>query len=237
MRHKKSLIALRLGSLVFALLVGFALVATPVQAAPLIVGDTSLRMCKDGLDFWASSLVGGDFTIQVQTPGVSDVTTVTLPPGGVRIPFSLKYRQSVAVGTGPDNGLISAAPPDFVFHYPDWSLRTQDCLIFSLDDRINSDAFSGPVALYCTDGNGLEVWDIDPVTGAGTLAFTFSGSFETPTTNALLMKAGDIELWQLDTGEFQVNADAGEGKTYVFVFNGCPYDGNGYTANLDPNQQ
>jgi len=102
------------------------------------------------------------------------------------------------------------------------------------DGRINPESCPGPVALYCTD-NGLEVWDID-ADGVGTLAFTFSGSFGTPTTNSLLMKSGDIELWQLDTGEFQVNADQGEGKTYAFVFNGCPYDGNGYNANIDPNE-
>jgi len=101
------------------------------------------------------------------------------------------------------------------------------------DGRINDESCAGPVALYCTD-NALEVWAID-ADGAGSLAFTFSGSFETPATNTLLKKVGDIELWQLDTGEFQVNADAGEGKTYAFVFNGCPYDGNGYNVNLDPN--
>jgi len=102
------------------------------------------------------------------------------------------------------------------------------------DGRINSESCAGPVALYCGD-DGLEVWDID-ADGVGSLAFTFSGSFETPTTNALLMSAGDIQLWQLDTGEFQVNADAGEGKTYAFIFNGCPYDGGGYNANIDPNE-
>jgi len=102
------------------------------------------------------------------------------------------------------------------------------------DGRLNDDACAGPAALYCTD-NGLEVWDID-ADGVGTLAFTFSGSFETPTTNSLLMQAGDVQLWQLDTGEFQVNADAGEGKTYAFIFNGCPYDGAGYNANIDPNE-
>jgi len=103
------------------------------------------------------------------------------------------------------------------------------------DDRINSEACAGPVALYCA-GEGLEVWDVDPDTGAGTLAFTYSGSVEVPAVNTLLMSAGDIQLWILDTGEFQVNADAGEGKTYAFIFNGCPYNGGGYNANLDPNE-
>jgi len=102
------------------------------------------------------------------------------------------------------------------------------------DGRINSESCAGPVALYCGD-NGLEVWDV-AADGVGSLAFTFSGSFETPSSNALLMSASDIQLWQLDTGEFQVNADAGEGKTYAFVFNGCPYDGGGYNANIDPNE-
>jgi len=102
------------------------------------------------------------------------------------------------------------------------------------DDRINSASCAGPVALYCTD-NGLEVWDID-ADGVGTLAFTYNGSFDVPASNTLLQQVGDIQLWVLDSGEFQVNADAGEGKTYAFVFNGCPYDGGGYNANIDPNE-
>jgi len=108
------------------------------------------------------------------------------------------------------------------------------------DGRINADAVAGPVALYC-DGNTLEVWWVD-LYGDGYLAFTFSDFLAveaglTPfAINTLLKKFGSYELWFLTTGEFQVNADAGEGKTYAFVFNGCPYDGNGYNANIDPNE-
>jgi len=107
------------------------------------------------------------------------------------------------------------------------------CLID--DGRINAESCAGPVALYCDD-TGLEVWNIDPDTGEGSLAFTIDGNFPMPVSNALLKKVGDVELWHLTSGEFQVNADQGEGKTYAFVFNGCPYDGAGYNANIDPNE-
>jgi len=103
------------------------------------------------------------------------------------------------------------------------------------DGRINPESCAGPVALYCDD-TGLEVWNIDPETGEGSLAFTIDGNFPMPVSNTLLKKVGDVELWHLTSGEFQVNADQGEGKIYAFVFNGCPYDGAGYNANIDPNE-
>ena len=104
------------------------------------------------------------------------------------------------------------------------------------DGRINSEDCAGPVALYC-DGDELQVYNIDPDTGIGWLAFTFSAwPDHAPAANTLLASHASTELWHLKSGEFQVNADQGEGKTYAFLFNGCPYDGAGYHANLDPNE-
>ena len=106
----------------------------------------------------------------------------------------------------------------------------------SADGRINADDCAGPVALYC-DGDELQVYNVDPETGIGWLAFTFSGwPDDAPGVNTLLASKGSTQLWHLDSGEFQINADQGEGKTYAFVFNGCPYDGGAYHANLDPNE-
>lgn len=103
------------------------------------------------------------------------------------------------------------------------------------DGRLDRDACAGPVALYC-DGDTLAVWAIDSITGEGSLLLTFSDwPADAPESNTKLASVGSTQLWQLDTGEFQVNADAGEGKTYAFIFNGCPYDGGGYNANIDPN--
>src|SRR5689334_13409872 len=56
----------------------------------------------------------------------------------------------------------------------------------AVDGRINSDDCAGPVALYC-DGDELQVYDIDPETGIGALAFTFSGwPADAPAVNTLL---------------------------------------------------
>jgi hypothetical protein len=102
------------------------------------------------------------------------------------------------------------------------------------DGRLDPKAIAGPVALYC-DGDALSVYDTS--TGDGSLLFPFSGWPEgKPDVNTLLKQVGDVALWQLTTGEFQVNADGGEGKTYAFVFNGCPYDGKGYNVSIDPNE-
>ncbi len=104
-----------------------------------------------------------------------------------------------------------------------------------LDDRLDPDAIAGPVALYC-DGRTLNVYD--DTTGPGFLLFSFSDwPSSVPAVNTLLKQVGEVSLWQLTTGEFQINAPAGEGKTYVFIFNGCPYDGQGYNASIDPGEQ
>jgi len=147
---------------------------------------------------------------------VGDIFVIT---ANIYHPVTLDDTMSITVDCA--TGLPPVAP-----------VAAEPCLID--DGRINPETCAGPVALYCTD-DGLEVWDID-ADGVGSLAFTFSGDFDTPAVNTLLMSAGDIQLWALDSGEFQVNADQGEGKIYAFVFNGCPYDGAGYNANIDPNE-
>jgi len=160
------------------------------------------------------------------------------PSAGGSVVDQLNWYTTIPVGTQPGDVLLHSFYwiNDGVYAVTNspigWVCDTGE-IVFP-DDRINHEAIAGPVALYCTD-NGLEVWDID-ADGVGTLAFTYNGSFDIPAANTLLMSAGDIQLWILDSGEFQVNADAGEGKTYAFVFNGCPYDGNGYNANIDPNE-
>jgi len=104
------------------------------------------------------------------------------------------------------------------------------------DDRINPVDAAGPVALFC-DGDTLNAWDINAGTGEGVLAFSFSAwPSAAPAVNTKLAEKGRTSLWQLTSGEFQVNSFPGEGKSYAFVFNGCPYDGGGYNANIDPNE-
>jgi hypothetical protein len=109
------------------------------------------------------------------------------------------------------------------------------------DDRINWDSgLAGPVALYCND-DVLDVWLIDLGSGEGIYQFSFDAWDDTaPDTNTLVKSVGATELWHLTTGEYQLNLayspEYGVWKGYAFLFNGCPYDGNGYTNNFDANQ-
>jgi hypothetical protein len=109
------------------------------------------------------------------------------------------------------------------------------------DNRINWDSgLAGPVALYCND-DVLDVWLIDLGSGEGIYQFSFDAWDDTaPDTNTLVKSVGATELWHLSTGEYQLNLpyspEYGVWKGYAFLFNGCPYDGNGYTNNFDPQQ-
>jgi hypothetical protein len=109
------------------------------------------------------------------------------------------------------------------------------------DNRINWDSgLAGPVALYCND-DVLDVWLIDLGSGEGIYQFSFDAWDDTaPDTNTLVKSVGATELWHLTTGEYQLNLayspEYGVWKGYAFLFNGCPYDGNGYTNNFDANQ-
>ena len=105
------------------------------------------------------------------------------------------------------------------------------------DGRINLNSCAGPVALYC-DGDVLQAYAIDGETGDGVLAFTFSDwSDVAPSKNTVAASKGDLKLYHLASGEYQMNGHMPNenGKVYAFVFNGCPYNGEGYSLNLDPN--
>ena len=105
------------------------------------------------------------------------------------------------------------------------------------DGRLDWDSMkAGPVALYCNDDT-LDVYAIDPDSGQGVLAFQFSDwPADPPAENTLLKQVGDISLWMLVSGEFEVIAPASDGKKFAFVFDGCPYGGGGYTVGLEPSE-
>jgi len=115
-------------------------------------------------------------------------------------------------------------------------------LLPSPDNRINWDSgLAGPVALYC-DGDTLNVWLVDLGSGEGIFQFSWDTWSDTaPATNTLVTSMGAVELWHLSTGEYQVNVpyspEYGVWKGYAFIFNGCPYNSDGYTNNFDPGQQ
>lgn len=99
------------------------------------------------------------------------------------------------------------------------------------DGRINDggDQLAAPMAGYCTDDKGLEVWDIS-LEGVGTLDFTVNAEDIT----AALAQAKEIgthqlvgtgpldnQLWALTSGELQFHAPGlpgEEGKLYDFIF-------------------
>jgi hypothetical protein len=92
------------------------------------------------------------------------------------------------------------------------------------DGRVKPDA-GAPVAIYCRD-YGIDVYRIHP-DSTGTLAFTATNAEiervgDTPAEHTLIDSAGNIRLYRLTTGEFQVNAgpDA-EGKEYVLTWAEC----------------
>lgn len=90
------------------------------------------------------------------------------------------------------------------------------------DGRISPDA-AAPFAAYCTDW-GLHVYGINEASD-GWLAFTVALnvlSEPPPAENTLIVTAGNLSLYRLTTGEWQINAapDA-EGKEYVLIWEGC----------------
>jgi hypothetical protein len=92
------------------------------------------------------------------------------------------------------------------------------------DGRVKPDA-GAPVAVYCHD-YGIDVYRINP-DSTGTLVFSATNAEikrvgDSPARNTLIDSAGNIRLYQLTTGEFQVNAgpDA-EGKEYVLTWEEC----------------
>jgi len=201
---------------------------------------TSNGLCDPGAPVVTSFTYGaavGDTSYHIWT--VTNVRTGTVSgpvsvgpifPGG---PFDITGIDinSVPTGTEPGDWLEQTVVATSTLGSGTTSTISFRCG----DSRINWEAAeSGPVAIYCFDDT-LEVWDIDAVTGEGALSFTFSAWPTTaPATNTQLAGNGRNSLWQLTSGEIQVNSFPGEGKTYAFVFNGCPYDGNGYRANIDP---
>jgi hypothetical protein len=173
-----------------------------------------------------------------------EAVTITASPGGIELWFG-----SAIIARASGTRLVYTFPADRTGVYIWWRTTSGSNASFVVscdvaapvqssgdvpDGRLDPKAIAGPVALYC-DGDALSVYDTS--TGDGSLLFSFSAwPGGKPDVNTLLKQAGDVSLWHLITGEYQVNADGGEGKTYAFVFNGCPYDGKGYNVSIDPHE-
>lgn len=95
------------------------------------------------------------------------------------------------------------------------------------DDRVNTDP-APPVVIYCRE-YGIDIYARD---ASDTYVFALralAADYEalgTPATNTLLASSpdGNVRLFLLSTGEFQVNATYGN-EEYVAIWAGCPAAG------------
>jgi len=124
------------------------------------------------------------------TPGIFQVTVVrdpslikvysvnvTLAPGETKFITVLFYLPANTPGTHASVQNIS--PGVIITNTTGVSLPLSRCVGAPFTDgRMNSgvDQQGAPAALYCSTGGGLEVWDIDPDTAQGTLAFSVSAA-------------------------------------------------------------
>jgi hypothetical protein len=101
------------------------------------------------------------------------------------------------------------------------------------DGRINDggDQLAAPMAGYCTDEGGIEIWDID-LSGVGTFdlvvtAAEIADALAVAVANDInqLVGTGTLgnQLWALSNGQLQFHASGlpgEEAKLYDFVFEG-----------------
>lgn len=96
------------------------------------------------------------------------------------------------------------------------------------DGRINFSDLSAPIAVFCTAGNGISVYQIDLNTSTGEELFQASNGLlaaaisqaKTSGRNVTIGSSGSTALYALTSGEFQVNGvDPRPGKgAYTFTF-------------------
>lgn len=88
------------------------------------------------------------------------------------------------------------------------------------DLRLDQYACAAPVAVYC-DGSSAAIYAIDG-SGSGDPLMTVDLPATIPAENMLIAEASGVSVYQLTTGEFQVNALDAEGNPYVLVWDACP---------------
>lgn len=91
------------------------------------------------------------------------------------------------------------------------------------DGRLNDGAnqLAAPVAVYCEGGN-INVYSIDPETGAGELAVSVEQVSGTPADGTMLLGANmGVEIYWREDGKYQVNTLNFEGNLYSIAWHGC----------------
>jgi hypothetical protein len=156
----------------------------------------------------------------------------------LKIGFLLLLGAVIAVGVAqaPPTRSVAAAPLPITTPEPpapveDTTSGSAPEPFHAADARLNDQPWAS-AAIYCTD-DGIQVLGID-AQGNGYLAFTVSQSRierlgVSPTANIRLGAAagdfGDISLWRLSSGAFQLHAPGlppETSKPYDFIFQGCP---------------
>ncbi len=101
------------------------------------------------------------------------------------------------------------------------------------DGRLNNNQLkdvAAPVAIYCTEDT-IDVYKIDAETGDGTRIISVAQVEGMPESTQLLGSAQGVELYWLDTGEYQINASNFEGTPYWINWVGCSSDALMHTLN------
>lgn len=158
-------------------------------------------------------------------------------PGTVAyvIPSTANYEFAWSVNSGGSTWSASCTdtpPPAPPAPPSSPSITTYPCPVF-FDGRINN----------CDTGNKIVIYGHDYETGRGLLITDTEGNnlllvspeqiaavAECPDTNTLIASGGGVSVYRLArTCEFQVNAAAADGKTYVVIFNEL-YADTGYSS-------
>ncbi|MBL8166079.1 MAG: hypothetical protein JNJ61_29120 [Anaerolineae bacterium] len=95
-----------------------------------------------------------------------------------------------------------------------------------LDGRLNDRECGAPVAVYCSNSGGIDVYKINDRSHGELAVQVLSEQIETmgvpADQNTTLASNEDIIVSRLTTGEFQVNAYYQDGKPYTVVWDNCP---------------
>jgi hypothetical protein len=93
------------------------------------------------------------------------------------------------------------------------------------DFEVNASDPSRTAAIFCRSDGSIDVWAIADGQGAPLFSaspLVINAVASRPETNTLLMQSGDVRLYRLTSGEFQLNAPReGDPNGYVFIWGGC----------------
>lgn len=204
------------------------------------VGGGSLHAIGSGLDtILFSNSAGGAApecydtvtdSLQIELIGFTTSSFSMLTPVGSGHNVSL-YAGGLGgtlVYTTSTSGSVSYSGADYDFVYILFNSGVVDNITIGTPPgtsynppRLNGGDWGSPVALYCTIGGGLDIYNI--VDDQGMFAHRISdqelaNAIATATdsgNNVRLISASGAELWVLSSGEIQINA---ESYTYDFAY-------------------